>query len=293
MIPVLPGDGIGPIVMREALNVLRAVGIDTFLELPFGHACWRVTGESLPAATLAAVRQAGVALLGAATTDGCPSPILQLRRALDLDLMVRPAAGMVLVGHAFEGLYFAPEEEQPRWVVTPEGARRLLDASFARATRSVTLVDKPTVLRRHADIFAAAARPPPGIRFEIVNADAFVADVLRHRDRYDVVAATSFIADVLSDLFAALDGGIGRAPSASLGPNVAVFEPVHGSAPRRAAESPPRVDPTGAILAAAMLLEHIGEPARAARIRMAVAAVGRHDGRQPTAEWGAAVVGRL
>ena len=94
---------------------------------------------------------------------------------------------------------------------------------------------------------------------------------------------------MLSDLFAALDGGIGRAPSASLGATVAVFEPVHGSAPRRAGEVPSRVDPTGAILAAAMMLEHLGESGRARAIRDAVGEVGPHDGVRPTAEHGAAV----
>lgn len=288
-IPVLPGDGIGPIVVAEALKVLRAVGIDRFEMLPFGYQCWLETGEALPGPTVLQIRAAGVALLGAATTPevGCTSPILALRRALGLDLLVRPAAGLVLVGHAFEGLYFAPEEAEPRWVVTEGGADRLLAEAFARATRKVTLVDKPTVLRKQAAIFRAAAHPPPGVTFELVNADAFVADVLTHRERYDVIAATSFVADVLSDLFAALDGGIGRAPSASLGLDVAVFEPVHGSAPRRM-EQPPRVDPTGAILAAAMLLEHIGETERAARIRSAVRRAGALDGRT-TADRGGTV----
>ena len=291
-IPVLPGDGIGPIVITEALKVLRAVGIDTFEVLPFGYQSWLDCGDALPASTVTRIQEAGVALLGAATTPeiGCASPILALRRTLGLDLLVRPAAGLVLVGHAFEGLYFAPEEPEPRWVVTSAGAERLLTEAFSRARWKVTLVDKPTVLRHQAAIFRAAANPPPGITFELVNADAFIADVLRHPDRYDVIAATSFVADLLSDLFAALDGGIGRAPSASLGLDVAVFEPVHGSAPRRV-EVPPEVDPTGAILAAAMLLDHLGEPDRASRVRLAVRRAGAVGG--TTASRGSVVVANL
>ncbi|MFZ5481190.1 MAG: isocitrate/isopropylmalate family dehydrogenase [Myxococcota bacterium] len=287
LIPVLPGDGIGPVVIAEALRVLRAVGVNDFLELPFGHRCRVETGEALPEATAIAIERAGVALLGAATTDGGPSPILALRRRLGLDLMVRPAAGLVLVGHAFEGLYWEPEAEHPRWVVTEAGTRRLLAEAFARATRRVTFVDKPTVLRRQATL-ARACAPPSPVPFEIVNADAFVAAVLRDRGRYDVVVANSFVADVLADLFAALDGGVGAAPSASLGERVAVFEPVHGSAPRRAGEDPPRVDPTGAIRAAAMLLAHVGDPA-AETVAAALAAAGPHDGREPTAAFGARV----
>ena len=128
----------------------------------------------------------------------------------------------------------------------------------------------------------------------VVDLDAIVSGPILGvfaavRDRYEVIAATSFIADVLSDVFAALDGCIGRAPSASLGATVAVFEPVHGSAPRRTGEVPGRGDPTGAIFATAMMLEHLGETTRATVIRDAVDEVGPQDGVRPTAEHGAAV----
>lgn len=305
---MLPGDGIGPVVTRAATGVLGAVGLSQFEYLPFGHAHFLRTGHALPVSTVAAIEARGVALLGAATTpaEGLASPVLALRRALGLDLVVRPAFGLVLVGHAFAGLYAEPEEEQPRCLVTAQHVDRVVGEAFRRARRRVTVVDKPTVLRHHARLFRGV-RPPPGIDYEVVNADAFVADLLRRRaaHAYEVVVATSFVADVLSDLFAALDGGVGTAPSASLGPAVAVFEPVHGSAPRRAGELPPRVDPTGAIRAAAMLLDHLaaterGEARgtaapdpRAEAIRAAVDRVGAHDGREPTSAFAARVVAAL
>ena len=293
-IPLLRGDGIGPVVVEAAVRVLAAVGVTDFEELPFGYAHFLRSGEALPLATLSAIRARGVALLGAATTPpaGLASPVLALRRALGLDLLVRPAAGLTLVGHAFAGLYAEPEVDQPRWLVTPADVERLLGEAFRRARRRVTVVDKPTVLRRHAEMFRTIL-PPPDIDYELVNADFFVADLLRRHPAhgYEVVVATSFVADLLSDLFAALDGGVGTAPSASLGTGVAVFEPVHGSAPRRAVETPARVDPTGAILAGAMLLDHLAPGSapdpRADAVRSAIVACGRHDGCEPTLAYAA------
>jgi isocitrate dehydrogenase (NAD+) len=304
----LPGDGIGPIVLAEARRVLDAVGFaPTWVPLPFGLAEFDRTGAALPDATVATLAALGVGLLGAATTPdaGCRSPILALRRRLGLDLLVRPARGpgidAVVIGHAFEGLYGEPEDEGPpavaRWVVTPAGADRLVAAAFATARTKVTLVDKPTVLRGAARLFreAAARHARPGIAFELVNADAFAAALVRDPSRWDVIAATSLLSDLFSDLCAELAGGVGVAPSASLGPGCAIFEPVHGSAPRRAAEVPARVNPTGAILAGALLLDHVGEGARAERVRSAVAVVRAtlrtpdEGGDATTAELGAAI----
>jgi isocitrate dehydrogenase (NAD+) len=277
---VLPGDGIGPAVIREAVRVLKAVEFPGELEeRPFGLRCWEECGEALPSSTLDAIRVAGVALLGAATSPavGPSSPILALRRALDLDLMVRPVrdgpVDAVVLGAEFEGLYAEPEDPGPparaSWVLSEAGADRLLEAAFARARRRVTVVDKPTVLRGAARLFreAAARHARPGIDFELLNADAFVAKLVREPGTPDVVAATSFIADLLSDLLAGLAGGVGTVASASLSTQCAVFEPVHGSAPRHAAVRPAQVNPEGAIRAAAMLLDHVGLESRGHAVR--------------------------
>lgn len=301
-IPVLPGDGIGPIVIREALVVLRATSWDVeFVSLPFGLGSFEATQDAVPEATLDHVRRAGVALLGAATTPdrGVPSPILALRRRLGLDVLVRPCRGpsldVVVVGLAREGLYAEPERATPEGAVAsrllrPEAVDRVVAEAFARARRRVTVADKPTVLRHSADLWRAAGErhDRPGVAFEVVNADALADRLVRKPDTVDVLVGESFVADVFSDLAAALSGGIGRAPSASLGRGVAVFEPVHGSAPRRV-EDPPTVSPIGAILAAAMLLDHVGEPDRAERIRAAVASVEPFPPDTPTTAIGAAV----
>lgn len=261
-LPVLPGDGIGPEVTEAALAWLRSQGVSVpFRRLPFGYGCWQETGEALPAETLAAVRSQGVALLGAATTPavGCASPILQLRRALDLAILERPmpGGGPTLVIHSFAGLYAESEQPGPpavsRWVLHPEQAQELARAAFARADRRVTFVDKPTVRRHAAALIRDAAERHASCPWELVNADAFVARVVRDPAQYDVVAATSFVGDVLSDLFAALGDGLPAAASAAFGPGVAVFEPVHGTAPHRVGSA----DPAGAIAAAGMLLKHL------------------------------------
>ncbi len=266
-LPVLPGDGIGPEVTEEALRWMRSQGFSLPIRrLPFGHGCWLEGGEALPSSTVEIIRSQGVALLGAATTpdEGCRSPILQLRERLGLRLMIRPMPpeGPTLVIHSFAGLYAEAEEEGPpavsRWVLHPHQADELAAEAFSRATRRVTFVDKPTVRRHAAALFRQAAERHATCPWELVNADAFVAKLVKDPESFDVVAATSFVGDLMSDLFAALGSGLPTAASVSLGPGVAVFEPVHGSAPHRVGDA----DPSGAIAAARLLLAHLAQPSR-------------------------------
>jgi isocitrate/isopropylmalate dehydrogenase len=263
-LPVLSGDGIGPEVVDAALAWLRAEGFHLpVLHLPFGYDCWLETGVALPEETVHAVREHGVALLGAATTPetGCSSPILALRRALDLELQVRPmpGGGPTLLIHNFAGLYAEPEEAGPpavsRWILYPEQADTLARAAFQRAEKKVTFVDKPTVRRHAAEMIREAARTHATVDWELVNADAFIANLVRDPSRFDIVAATSFVGDMLSDLMAALGTGLPTAASVSLGPKVKIFEPVHGTAIHRMGNA----DPTGAIEAARLLLSALRE----------------------------------
>ncbi len=282
---VLAGDGIGPTVIAEALKVLDAVGFDApRLHLPFGRSAVAEHGQSLPAITAAAIRTHRVALLGAGGTVAeteQPSSILRLRRELGLDLLERPVwiegRRLTLIGHAFEGLYARADRRDGDDVVHERVVRRAgLDRLFAHARRRtsgrVTFVDKPSVFHETGALIEARARAH-GFgerRFELLNADAFAASVLRDPSRYETVLALSFVGDVLSDVLAAVAGGVGSAPSVSLGGGLAVFEPIHGTAPRRASETPPRVNPVGAIRAAALCLEHLGRRALADRIHAAL-----------------------
>lgn len=283
---LLPGDGIGPAVVEQARRALEATGFPgPFVTRPFGLGAHQRRGDALPPATVDALRTHRVALLGAGgTVPDAPQPssILRLRRELGLDLLVRPvflgARRITLVCHAWDGLYAEHDAEGPegtvthRRVVTEEGTRSLLRCALTRARNRVTFVDKPSVFHHTRRLIerVAADLDFAGIPFDIVNADAFATAAVRRLADHDVVVAYSFVGDLLSDLLAALTGGVGLAPSISLGPGLTVFEPIHGTAWRRADERPLRVNPVGALRAAALLLEHLGDHTRAERLHAAL-----------------------
>ena len=164
---------------------------------------------------------------------------------------------------------------------TREGCRRILRAAFEYARtfgyRSVTVCEKPNVLRETSGMMEAEARALqeefPGVEVWSTNIDAQMMWLTKNPETYGVLVAGNMFGDIVSDAFAGLVGGLGFACSANIGDQVAVFEPTHGSAPKYEALDPPIVNPIAMILSAAMLLDHIGETARAEAIRDAVARV--------------------
>ncbi|MFG0319232.1 MAG: isocitrate/isopropylmalate family dehydrogenase, partial [Planctomycetota bacterium JB042] len=161
-------------------------------------------------------------------------------------------------------------------IVTRRAVRRVARAAFAlartRPARRVTLAEKPNVMRATGGLFLeetrAVAAEHPDVAFAWENADAVCARMVREPERYDVLLAGNLFGDLLSDLAAGLAGGLGLLPSANLGDEAALFEPAHGSAPDIAGRGV--ANPIAAILAAAMLLDRIGEGAAAASVRRAV-----------------------
>jgi isocitrate dehydrogenase (NAD+) len=160
---------------------------------------------------------------------------------------------------------------------------RVAEAAFAYARShgygSVTVCDKWGVMRETsamllAEVRAVAARYPD-VELRLTFADSQVLALTRQPERFDVIVTSSLLGDLLSDGFAGQVGGLGFAPCANLGPSCAVFEPVHGSAPKYAELDPPLVNPCAAILAAAMLLEHCGHQERARAVREAVGRIVR------------------
>lgn len=167
---------------------------------------------------------------------------------------------------------------------TRGASRRIAEVAFEHARRrglgSVTLCEKPTVLRETSGLMEAEARLVaerfPEIAFRALNADAAAARLARRPEEFGVLLAGNTYGDVLSDLLAGLAGGLGFAPSASLSPDgSALFEPTHGSAPALAAIEPAIANPVAAILAAKMMLDHLGDADRARRVEAAVASVVR------------------
>lgn len=168
-------------------------------------------------------------------------------------------------------------------LVTRKATRRIIQAAFQYAERhgytSVTVCEKPNVLRETSGMFEEEARKVkadyPGIELWSTNIDAQMMWLTKNPEDYGVLVAENLFGDIISDAFAGLVGGLGFACSGNIGTDVAVFEPTHGSAPKYAELDPPIVNPIAMILSAAMMLDHVGEGAKAKRVRDAVASVVR------------------
>jgi 3-isopropylmalate dehydrogenase len=166
-------------------------------------------------------------------------------------------------------------------IFTRSACRRIITAAFDHARRhghrSVTVCEKPNVIRETSGMMGDEARriagDYPGIDLWFTNIDAQMMWLTKNPEDYGVIVAGNMFGDIVSDGFAGLVGGLGFACSGNIGPEVAVFEPTHGSAPKYAELDPPIVNPVAMILSAAMMLDHIGEGERAERIRRAVSAV--------------------
>jgi 3-isopropylmalate dehydrogenase len=337
---VIPGDGIGPEVVAEALKVLdAAVGPDVAVqrtEYDLGAARWHATGEALPDSVLAELRDHDAILLGAVGHPSVPSGVLErglllrLRFALDHYVNLRPARlfpgvsgpladpgpiDLIVVREGTEGPYVgngggvrvgtAQEIATEVSVNTAFGVERVVRDAFARAERRprrrLTLVHKHNVLVHAGGLWQRVveqvAAEYPDVDVDYLHVDAATIFLVSDPSRFDVVVTDNLFGDILTDLAAAVTGGIGLAASGNVNPDrtaPSMFEPVHGSAPDIAGQ---RVaDPTAAILSAALLLEHLGLLDAAGRIERAVAAdlaerVGR-PGRRTT-EVGDAVADRV
>ncbi len=297
---VIPGDGIGPEVMAVATAALRALAPDlSLIEAEAGWGVFQRTGAALPAETLAAARQATAILFGAVASPSHPvpgyrSPIVELRRALDLYANIRPTIGpnvdLVVVRENTEGLYSGRERLEDdgataiaERVITRAASARIVRAAceLARARQAigrpgrVTIVHKANVLRVSDGLFRAVAfevaADYPELIFEERLVDVAAMQLAAQPQRFDVIVTTNLFGDILSDIACIHGGGLGVAASSNLGQGRALFEPVHGAAPDIAGRG--IANPTAALNCVVMLLEWINRPQAAARLRQAMAAV--------------------
>jgi homoisocitrate dehydrogenase len=306
---MIPGDGVGREVLPAAQRVLEAAGVKAeYLQLDAGFGTFQRTGNALPPATLEAARACDGALFGAVSspstrTPGYASPILTLRKELDLFANVRPAisspvegsrAGIdfVIVRENTECLYVKREREEENGervvaerVITRRASARVTQAACEIAMRRaaqrgdgkalLTVVHKANVLALSDGLFRTTALDVAagfaGLTVEEQLVDSMVYRMIREPQRYDVVVAPNLYGDILSDAAAALVGGLGLAPSANVGEHYVLAEPVHGSAPDIAGKG--IANPVAAMRAAALLLEHMGDGDTARRIESAVDAV--------------------
>ncbi|ADG98509.1 3-isopropylmalate dehydrogenase [Segniliparus rotundus DSM 44985] len=312
---VIPGDGIGPEVIQQALRVLDAVlpGVEaTTYELGAGR--YLATGEVLADSVLEELKTQQVLLLGAIGGDPrdhkVPSGLLErglllkLRFAFDHYVNLRPArsfpgvlsplAGdpeidLVVVREGTEGPYGGvggsirsgtPHEIATEVSVnTAYAVERLVREGFRQAQsrrKKLTLVHKTNVLTNAGSLWsrtvAEVGSEYPEVEVGYQHVDATTIHLVANPGQFDVIVTDNLFGDIITDLAAAITGGIGLAASGNINPEGAfpsMFEPVHGSAPDIAGTD--RADPTAAVLSVALLLDHVGEPAAAERVRRAVA----------------------
>ncbi|XVH31380.1 3-isopropylmalate dehydrogenase [Haloferacaceae archaeon DSL9] len=289
---VIPGDGIGKEVVPAARRVLESVGDFTFVEADAGDAVKEATGEALPAETYDLVADADATLFGAAG-ETAADVILPLREAVDSFVNIRPAKAypgvdalrpetdLVFLRENTEGVYSGHESRLSddlstlTRVVTSSASRRL--AGFAcdyvedGGYDGFTVAHKANVMRETDGRFRESVlgvADERGVDADEVLMDAFATKVCLDPTQFDVVVCPNLAGDVLSDLAAGLVGGLGLLPSANVGPDAALFEPVHGTAPDIAGEGV--ANPAATLLSAAMLLDHLGYADDGRRVRAAV-----------------------
>lgn len=321
-IAVVPGDGIGTEVIPEARNVLDAVGEFEFVDVSAGDAVAEREGTPLPDETREAVAEADATLFGA-VGDSAADVILPLRDVVDSYVNVRPArafpgvdavrpdCSLVVLRENTEGVYAGHEQRLGddlstlTRVVTDSASRRL--AEFAcefcaeRGLDGFHVVHKANVMRETDGRFLDAVESVAaerGFEAEPVLMDAMATHMSMQPQEYDVLVTPNLAGDVLSDQAAGLVGGLGLLPSANLGAENAVFEPVHGTAPDIAGEGV--ANPIATVLSAAMLLAFLDRDEAAGSVRDATEAVLEAGPRTPdlggtatTEEMGEAIRSRL
>ena len=332
---VIGGDGIGPEVVAEGLKVLDAVLPDVArTDYDLGATAWKRTGEALPASVLAELEGHDAILLGAIGDPSVPPGVLErglllrLRFALDHHVNLRPvrlfpgvtspvgdkAIDMVVVREGTEGPYVGNggvlRQGTPHEIATEVslntayGVERVVRDAFARARarprRHLTLVHKTNVLV-HAGglwkrVFDEVATEFADVAVDYQHVDAASMFFVTQPERFDVVVTDNLFGDILTDIGAAIGGGIGLAASGNIDAtrtHPSMFEPVHGSAPDIAGQA--KADPTATVLSVALLLEHLGHTDAARRVEAAVAAdlLARPAAARSTSEVGDALLARL
>jgi isocitrate dehydrogenase (NAD+) len=299
---LIPGDGIGPEVTQAVTRVLEAAGAPVrWIPLQAGAAALEREGDTLPPATLEAIRTHRIALKGPLTTPvGCgfTSVNVQLRKRFNLYAAVRPVRSLpgvktryddvdvVIIRENTEGLYSGIEHEVAPGVVesvkvaTRLGCERIARFAFRyareRNRRKVTVFHKANIMKLTDGLLLDCARQvhaseAPGIAYEELIIDNGCMQLVRDPSRFDLLLLENLYGDVVSDLCAGLVGGLGVVPGANIGDDCAIFEAVHGSAPDIAGQGV--ANPLALLMSAVMMLNHLGETATAARIRAAYDAV--------------------
>jgi isocitrate dehydrogenase (NAD+) len=298
-VTLIPGDGIGPELAEASRRVLDASGIAFEWEVvDAGEGVMAEYGTPLPEHVLESVRRNKVALKGPITTpvgSGFRSVNVALRRELGLFANLRPARSMqgvisryddvdlVIVRENTEDLYAGIEHMVGRdaaesiKIITREASERIarfaFDYAVANGRRKVTAVHKANIMKLSDGLFLESCRTVAAeydgkVEFEDRIVDNMCMQLVQKPELYDVLVLPNLYGDIVSDLAAGLVGGLGVAPGANIGTEAAVFEPVHGSAPKYAGLD--KANPTAMILSGALMLRHLGHLAEADRLDTAL-----------------------
>lgn len=280
-IAVIPGDGIGKEVMEATINVLDALNLD--FEYTYGDAgdeCLEKTGAALPKETLDLIKNSDACLFGAAG-ETAADVIVKIRQEMKMFANLRPVKSypntnslfkdvdFMIVRENTEGMYIADEEKETeegaiaRRIITRKAEERIIRYAFeyakANNRKKVTAVHKANVLKKtdglFKEIFYEVAEEYPDIESEDFYVDATAMYLITNPQSFEVIVTTNLFGDILSDEGAGLVGSLGLIPSANIGEEGALFEPVHGSAPDIAGEN--KANPTAMLLSAVMMLRHL------------------------------------
>jgi isocitrate dehydrogenase (NAD+) len=313
-VTLIPGDGIGPELAEATRRVLDASGVAFDWEVvDAGEAMIAKHGTPLPESVLESIRRNRVAIKGPITTpigEGFRSVNVTLRQALGLYANLRPARSikgletryedvdLVIVRENTEDLYAGIEHMVGRdaaesiKIITRAASERIarfaFDYAVANGRHKVTAVHKANIMKLSDGLFLESCRTVAEdylgrVEFEDRIVDNMCMQLVQKPELYDVLVLPNLYGDIVSDLAAGLVGGLGVAPGANIGADAAVFEAVHGSAPKYAGQN--RANPTALILSGVLMLRHLGHPETADRVETALREVVA-EGRSTTADLG-------
>ncbi len=312
-VTLIRGDGIGPEITGATIRIIEAAGVKiVWEEAVAGQEALINEGDPLPGETIASIRRNGLALKGPLTTQvgkGFRSINVALRQEFSLYANLRPVVSysgvkslyhdlnLVVVRENTEDLYAGIERQvgadqaESIKVITRKASEKIARFAFDYALRQgrnkVTAVHKANIMKLSDGLFLEAVRAVAGQYPEIVFKDLIVDNaamqLVMNPYQFDVIVAPNLYGDIISDLCAGLIGGLGLAPSANIGDEVSIFEPVHGSAPDLAGKM--AANPAAMVLSAALMLRQIGETVSAGRIEQALARV-IEEGRNTTPDLG-------
>ena len=297
-ITLIPGDGIGPEVTGAAISVLRATGFEAEWEtFVVGAEALSRFGDPLPQDLIDSIKRNKIALKGPVATPigtGFVSSNVRLRKALDLYANLRPIKSLkgvpsryedvdlIVVRENTEDLYSGLEHEvvpgvvESLKIITDKASRRIAKFAFEYARlegrKKVTAVHKANIMKLSDGLFLRCFREVaedyPEIKADDLIVDNTCMQLVINPTQFDMLLLENLYGDIVSDLCAGLIGGLGVAPGANIGQEIAVFEAVHGAAPSIAGRG--IANPTALILSAVLMLKHLNEPERAIRVQSAL-----------------------